>query len=124
MTSAAEDPSTSEQWPQLVTEVPGPESRALAQRLADVESRNVTFLGPPVPIFWARASGANVWDVDGNRYLDLGGAFGVANVGHSHPEVTRAISRQAGELLHGMGDVHPSGVKVELLEALCARYPG
>ncbi len=110
--------------PELVTEVPGPRSRALAERLGEVESRNVTHLGPPAPIFWARASGVNVWDVDGNRFLDLGGAFGVANVGHAHPAVVEAISRQSAELLHGMGDVHPSQVKVELLEALCARYPG
>jgi 4-aminobutyrate aminotransferase-like enzyme len=107
-----------------VCEVPGPESRAWAARLGEVESRNVTFLGPPAPIFWARASGANVWDVDGNRFLDLGGAFGVANVGHAHPGVSEAIAHQAAVLLHGMGDIHPSRVKVELLEALCARYPG
>jgi len=110
--------------PELVTEVPGPASRGLAERLAEVEGRNVTFLGPPAPIFWARAAGSNVWDVDGNRFLDLGGAFGVANVGHAHPAVTRAIATQAEALLHGMGDVHPSAVKVDLLEALCARYPG
>jgi len=110
--------------PDLVTEVPGPRSCALAERLGTVESRNVTHLGPPVPIFWARASGSNVWDVDGNRFLDLGGAFGVANVGHAHPAVVEAIARQSAELLHGMGDVHPSQVKVELLEALCARFPG
>jgi len=88
--------------PDLVTEVPGPRSCALAERLGTVESRNVTHLGPPVPIFWARASGSNVWDVDGNRFLDLGGAFGVANVGHAHPAVVEAIARQSAELLHGM----------------------
>jgi 4-aminobutyrate aminotransferase/(S)-3-amino-2-methylpropionate transaminase len=88
-----------------------------------VESRNVTCLSP-VPIFWERASGANVWDVDGNRYVDLSGAFGVANAGHAHPEVVEALGRQAARLLHGMGDVHPAAVKVELLEALVARYPG
>jgi len=110
--------------PELRTEVPGPRSLALAQRLAAVESRNVTCLVPGAPIFWQRAHGANVWDVDGNRFVDLGGAFGVANAGHSHPDVATAIAAQAGELLHGMGDVHPSAVKVELLEALCARFPG
>jgi 4-aminobutyrate aminotransferase-like enzyme len=110
--------------PALVTEVPGPRSRALAERLRAVESRNVTCLAPDAPIFWERAAGANVWDVDGNRFLDLGGAFAVANVGHAHPRVVRAVAEQSARLLHGMGDVHPSAPKVELLEALAARFPG
>jgi len=110
--------------PALVTEIPGPRSRELAKRLAGVESRNVTCLGPDPPIFWERAAGATVHDVDGNRYVDLGGGFGVANVGHAHPRVVAAVQAQAARLLHGMGDVHPPAVKVELLEALCARFPG
>jgi len=109
--------------PEILTRIPGPESLALARRLARVESRNVTCLDPP-PIFWQRAAGANVWDVDGNRFVDLTAAFGVANAGHANPEVVRAIARQSGELLHGMGDVHPPAIKVELLEALVERYPG
>jgi 4-aminobutyrate aminotransferase/(S)-3-amino-2-methylpropionate transaminase len=110
--------------PEIVTEVPGPRSRELAKRLADVESRNVTCLDPDAPIFWERASGANVVDVDGNRYVDLGAGFGVANVGHAHPRVVSAVQEQAEALLHGMGDVHPSALKVRLLEALAARFPG
>jgi acetylornithine/succinyldiaminopimelate/putrescine aminotransferase len=108
--------------PKLLGPIPGPESRALAVRLARVESRNVTAL-EPAPIFWERASFANLWDVDGNRFVDLTAAFGVANVGHAHPEVVAAISSQAEVLLHGMGDVHPPRVKVELLERLSELYP-
>lgn len=110
--------------PEIATPVPGPRSRELAKRLARVESRNVTCLVPDAPIFWERAFAANVWDVDGNRFVDLSGAFGVANVGHAHPEVVAAIAAQAARLPHGMGDVHPSAVKVELLEALTSRFPG
>jgi 4-aminobutyrate aminotransferase/(S)-3-amino-2-methylpropionate transaminase len=112
------------QPPSLVTAVPGPRSRALAARLAAVESRNVTALAPEPPIFWERAAGANVWDADGNRYVDLGAGFGVANVGHAHPRVVEALAAQEGALLHAMGDVHPAAVKVALLEALAARFPG
>ncbi len=108
--------------PQLATKVPGPASHALAARLARVESQDVTALDP-IPIFWERASGSNLWDVDGNRYVDLTAAFGVANVGHAHPEVVEALSNQASTLLHGMGDVHPPRVKVELLERLSRIYP-
>lgn len=113
-----------DQPPLLRTDVPGPRSRALASRLAEVESRNVTHLGPPAPIFWERARGANVWDVDDNRYVDLSSAFGVSNVGHAHPRVVAAVAEQADRLLHGMGDVHPSAPKVALLEELVRRYPG
>lgn len=110
--------------PELVTELPGPRSRALAARLRQVESRNVTCLAPTPPVFWERACGTNVWDVDGNRFLDLGGAFGVANVGHAHPRVVAAVQEAAERLLHAMGDVHPPAAKVALLEALAARFPG
>jgi len=109
--------------PALATAIPGPRSCALAERLAHVESRNVTCL-EPAPIFWERAAGANVWDVDGNRFIDLGAGFGVANTGHAHPRVLAAVREQSGRLLHGMGDVHPSAVKVELLERLAALFPG
>ena len=115
-------PSADTEAPLLLTEIPGPRSRALASRLARVESQNVTSLSP-VPIFWESATGANLHDVDGNRFVDLTAAFGVANVGHAHPEVVAALTRQAGSLLHGMGDVHPPRVKVELLEQLAALYP-
>ena len=120
------DPLSSfeDQPPDLVGPIPGPRSRALASRLEAVESRNVTYLKPESPIFWERAKGSNVWDVDGNRYIDLTAAFGVSSTGHSHPVVAEAIASQSTMLLHGMGDVHPPRVKVELLEALARRYPG
>ncbi len=110
--------------PALVSPVPGPRSRALAARLETVETRNVTCLAPDVPIFWERAAGSNVWDADGNRFVDLGAGFGVANVGHAHPRVVAAVQAQAAELLHALGDVQPARVKVELLEALARRFPG
>ncbi len=110
--------------PALVTAVPGPRSRALAERLARVESRNVTSLAPDPPIFWERAAGANVWDVDGNRYVDLTAGFAVANAGHAHPRVVEAVAEQSQTLLHAMGDVHPAPAKVALLEKLVSLFPG
>ncbi len=110
--------------PEVLTEVPGPRSRELAQRLARVESRNVTCTQPAPPIFWARAAGSNVWDVDGNRYVDLAAGFGVAAAGHAHPRIVAAVQEQSADLLHAMGDVHPAESKVELLEELAALFPG
>jgi 4-aminobutyrate aminotransferase-like enzyme len=115
---------TGQELPLLHGDVPGPRSRALAGRLARVESPNVTCVLPTPPIFWERARGANVWDVDGNRFVDLGAGFGVAAVGHAHPRVVDAVTEQSERLLHGMGDVHPAAVKVALLEALAKRFPG
>jgi 4-aminobutyrate aminotransferase-like enzyme len=112
------------QPPEILTPVPGPRSRELAARLAEAECRNTTCLAPAPPIFWERALGANVWDVDGNRYVDLCAGFGVAQVGHAHPRVVEAVAEQCDRLMHAMGDVHPARVKVELLEALARRYPG
>ena len=89
-----------------------------------MESRNVTCLEPVPPIFWERALGSNVWDVDGNRFVDLTAGFGVANTGHAHPRVVDAIVDQSERLLHAMGDVQPADAKVALLEALVRRYPG
>lgn len=52
------------------------------------------------PVVAARALGAELWDVDGKRYLDFVGGIGVLNTGHSHPRIVEAIRRQAGEISH------------------------
>lgn len=114
---------SSNRLPAMKTAVPGPQSEAMAKRLSRVEGQGVTALSP-APIFWSRAQGSNVWDVDGNQYLDLTAAFGVANTGHAHPHVVEAFHNQAEKLLHGLGDVHPSDIRLALLEELVARYPG
>jgi 4-aminobutyrate aminotransferase-like enzyme len=88
-----------------------------------VESRNVTFVGERFPVFWEEARGANVRDADGNEYLDLSAAFGVALAGHAHPRITERAARQAATLMHGMGDLHPPVPKLELLERLAALAP-
>lgn len=112
------------QLPHLVTRPPGPRSHALGARLRRVESRNITHVADDWPVFWEDARGANVRDADGNVYLDLTAGFGVASAGHAAPEVVAAIAGQAARLPHGLGDVHPSRVKVELLERLAQLAPG
>ena len=109
--------------PRVITDVPGPRSRDLAKRLEQVECPEVTCLREP-PVFWERASGANVWDVDGNRYVDLLAGFGVAPLGYGHPEVLKRAARQAEQLQSALSDVYPARVKVELLEALERALPG
>lgn len=101
---------------------PGPASRALAERLGRVESRNITYLADDWPVFWEEAVGCNVRDADGNVYVDLTSAFGVSLLGHAPPAVLRAMSEQT-RLVHGMGDIHPPVTKLELLEALAEISP-
>lgn len=100
--------------PLLKTRIPGSRSRALARQLRRHECQNTTFVSADWPIFWERARDCNVWDADGNRYLDVTAAFGVTSIGHNHPRVTTAARRQLGKLAHAMGDVHPNELKVRL----------
>lgn len=119
--------------PALVTSIPGPASVAEVDRLARHESPAITARRARAgeargvgkdPIVWDRAVGANVWDVDGNRYVDLTAAFGVALVGHAHPAVRAAVHAQTDRLLHGMGDVYPNGPRIALMAELARRSPG
>lgn len=103
--------------------IPGPRSQALTATLRRFESRNVTYLADDFPIFWESARDATVTDVDGHRYLDFTAAFGVAAAGHANPRVTQAVADQAARLAHGMGDVHPTAVRTELLERLSRVLP-
>jgi 4-aminobutyrate aminotransferase len=115
--------SSGDQLPHITVVPPGPESRALASRLAAHESPNVTYIASDTPVFWREALGANVLDADGNIYVDLTAGFGVAAAGHRNPRVCDAIRTQIGTLVHGLGDVHPPEVKVNLLERLAQIAP-
>jgi predicted acetylornithine/succinylornithine family transaminase len=66
-----------------------------------------------------RGEGATLWDADGNEYLDFFAGIAVANLGHSHPAVTEAISRQAGTLLH-VSNLYYIEPQVELAALLSA----
>lgn len=118
--------------PSVDLPIPAAAGRAWVERLAAAECPALTARrrrraeqtgASHDPIVWTEARGANVVDADGNRYVDLTAGFGVAFVGHGHPEVVRAVQHQADRLLHALGDLHPSDVKIELLERLCALAP-
>jgi len=104
--------------PALNTPIPGPKSAALAASLRRHESRNITYISDSWPIFWDRALGVNVWDPDGNRFLDLTSAFGVASLGHGNDQVREAAHLQLDRLTHAMGDVHPTEQKALLCQQL------
>lgn len=99
------------------------ESQRWLARLQRVESPDVTFVSEKFPIMMKKARGLKVTDVDGNKYLDFTACFGVVALGHGHPVVQKALRSQASKLIHGMGDVHPSASKVQLLELLARITP-
>jgi len=103
--------------PHVVTPPPGPRSRASAKRLRRAEGAAM-WGAEESPIVWARGRGAVVLDVDGNRYVDLTAGFGVLSLGHSAPEVARAVSAQARKLTQGLGDLMPHEGREKLVRRL------
>src|SRR5580693_1012255 len=81
----------------LKTEIPGPNSRALTARRSQAIPRGVY---ASTPLFVRHAEGAMVEDVDGNRFIDLGGGIGCTNVGHRNPRVLGALRAQLDQFLH------------------------
>lgn len=111
--------------------LPQNESRMLSQN----ESRTESLLelrasqvprgvGVTHPIFAARAEGAQLWDVDGNRYIDLVGGIGVLNIGHNHPKVVQAVQEQLARYSHTCFQVAMYESYVTLAERLNALAPG
>ena len=83
------------------TPLPGPKAQALMAR-----DRPVTTPSYPrdYPFVMARGRGVEVWDVDGNRFLDFMSGIGVCSTGHAHPQVVQAIKEAADDFLHISSD--------------------
>jgi 4-aminobutyrate aminotransferase / (S)-3-amino-2-methylpropionate transaminase / 5-aminovalerate transaminase len=105
---------------QIRTEIPGPKSRALLARREAAIPRGPSLV---TGIFAARAEGATIEDVDGNRYLDFAGGIGCLNVGHRSPKVQKAVHAQLDKFLHLCFGVTPYEGYVALAEKLNALAP-
>lgn len=81
--------------------LPGPRAAALIARDRAVASPSYP---RDYPFVMAKGRGAEVWDVDGNRYLDFMGGIGVVSTGHAHPQVVQAIKDAADDFLHISSD--------------------
>jgi 4-aminobutyrate aminotransferase/(S)-3-amino-2-methylpropionate transaminase len=75
-------------------------------------------------VYPERARNAEVWDVEGNRYVDFAGGIAVLNTGHCHPKVMAAVAEQAGRFTHTAFQVMPYEPYVRLAERLNALAPG
>jgi len=105
----------------VITELPGPKSRALHERRKAVVSAGLT---NGFPIYIERAEGAILLDVDGNQILDLGSGIAVTTVGHAVPEIIDAVSAQVAAFTHTCFMVTPYESYVEVCEELAALTPG
>ena len=106
---------------QLKTEIPGPKSRSLSERRAAAVPRG---LSHATPVYVARAEGAVLEDVDGNRYIDFAGGIGCINMGHRAPGVMNAIKSQLDRFLHTCVQVTAYESYVKLAERMNQVTPG
>jgi 4-aminobutyrate aminotransferase/(S)-3-amino-2-methylpropionate transaminase len=106
---------------QTYLDIPGTKSRELLARRQQAVPRGVA---STMTVFAAKAEGAIIEDVDGNRYIDFAGGIGTMNIGHSRPEVVQAIAEQAAKFTHTCFAVMMYEPYIELAERLIAITPG
>ncbi|HET7532905.1 MAG TPA: 4-aminobutyrate--2-oxoglutarate transaminase [Nocardioidaceae bacterium] len=105
----------------LVTEVPGPVSRA---KLARRQQHVAAGVGTMLPVFVEAAGGGVLVDADGNSLIDLGSGIAVTSVGNAAPEVARRVAEQAAAFTHTCFMVTPYDGYVDVCELLAELTPG
>ena len=98
----------------------GPQAQDYINRDNDVLSPSYT---RDYPFVMSHGRGAEVWDVDGNRYIDLTTGIAVTATGHAHPHVVQAIKDQAEKFIHMAGTDFYYDVQTRLAERLAAIAP-
>jgi 4-aminobutyrate aminotransferase len=93
-----------------ILNLPGPLARSIIERDEEVTSKSYP---RAYPFVMDHGKGCEVWDVDGNRFLDFAAGIAVASTGHSHPKVVKAIQDQAEKFIHISSDFyHEKWVKL------------
>ncbi|HET9693890.1 MAG TPA: acetyl ornithine aminotransferase family protein [Steroidobacteraceae bacterium] len=87
--------------PHIKTELPGPKARAMLDRDRPISSPSYP---RDYPFVMSHGRGTEVWDVDGNRFLDFMSGIAVCSTGHSHPRVVEAVKTAADRFLHISSD--------------------
>lgn len=105
----------------LVTEIPGPESRA---RLDRKKAHVADGVGTMLPVFVTAAGGGVLHDVDGNSLIDLGSGIAVTTVGNASPAVVRGVQDQAAAFTHTCFMITPYDGYVDVCAALAELTPG
>jgi 4-aminobutyrate aminotransferase len=103
-------------------------SSAAATTNAELDQRRIAAtprgVGIGFPIYAERARNAELWDVEGRRFIDFGSGIAVLNTGHRHPRVIAAIQQQLERFTHTAYQVVPYESSVHLAERLNALTPG
>ena len=107
--------------PEIKTLLPGPKAKEILNRDAQYISPSYT---RSYPLVVQRGYGAILEDVDGNTFLDFNAGVAVAALGHAHPEIVEAISRQAREFVHISGTDYYYPHQTALAEKLVDLTPG
>jgi len=94
-----------------------------AQLRARHEASVARGVGIAHPVYAARAENAELWDVEGRRYVDFAGGIAVLNTGHRHPRVIAAVQAQLERFTHTCFQVTPYEPYIELAERLNAIAP-
>jgi hypothetical protein len=88
--------------------LPGPNAKRLIERDQAVISPSYP---RGYPFVMDHGKGVEVWDVDGNRFIDFAAGIAVNSTGHSHPKVVKAIQEQAEKFIHISSDIyHPNWI--------------
>jgi 4-aminobutyrate aminotransferase / (S)-3-amino-2-methylpropionate transaminase / 5-aminovalerate transaminase len=123
---------TGDELPFVSTHLPGPRTQLLVDMLSQHECPGLTARrqrreeisgAAHDPIVWNIARRSCVTDTDGNRFVDMTSGFGAALLGHSHPAVIAALRTQSERMIHALGDVYPSDVKILLERRLASMAP-
>jgi 4-aminobutyrate aminotransferase len=93
----------------------------IAARKNEAVTRGV---GVMTQIYAERAQNAEIWDVEGKRYIDFGAGIAVVNTGHRHPKVIEAVKAQIDRFTHTCYQVLPYESYIRLAERLNALVPG
>ncbi len=95
---------------------------------ADLQARRVAAIPRGVSnslaVYAERAANAELWDVEGKRYIDFGSGISVLNTGHVHPKIKAAVAQQLEKLMHACFQVTPYESYIALAERLNALMPG
>lgn len=105
--------------PHIKTALPGPKACAMIARDAEVISPSYP---RDYPFVMSHGRGTQVWDVDGNRFLDFAAGIAVCATGHAHPQVVNAVKAAADDFLHISSDYWHEGMTA-LGERLAAVAP-
>jgi 4-aminobutyrate aminotransferase-like enzyme len=98
----------------IFTNIPSPETIEFIEKSKKYEPSS---MNNQIPIVWDRASGFNIWDKSGNKWIDFTSTIFVANVGHSHPRIKKAITQMVEkDLLNAY--YYPTEIRTEFSKYL------